>query len=136
MLNIKKTLTKILDALKADYIVEQGTSGIWTYRKWNSGVAECWGAKFITVNSWATWGANPQLNYISCAEENYPTGLFINVYSVQGQLCTDGGDTISSITSRPTSMAVTAPKITGIRPSAGSAPARGWGFWHAIGTWK
>ena len=27
----------------ADYIVEQGTSGIWTYRKWNSGVAECWG---------------------------------------------------------------------------------------------
>lgn len=27
----------------ADYIVEQGTSGIWTYRKWASGVAECWG---------------------------------------------------------------------------------------------
>ena len=26
-----------------DYVVEQGTSGIWTYRKWNSGVAECWG---------------------------------------------------------------------------------------------
>ena len=27
----------------ADYIIEQGTSGIWTYRKWNSGIAECWG---------------------------------------------------------------------------------------------
>lgn len=27
----------------ADYVVEQGTSGIWTYRKWSSGVAECWG---------------------------------------------------------------------------------------------
>jgi hypothetical protein len=26
-----------------DYIVEQGTNGIWTYRKWNSGIAECWG---------------------------------------------------------------------------------------------
>lgn len=26
-----------------DYIVEQGTSGIWTYRKWYSGIAECWG---------------------------------------------------------------------------------------------
>lgn len=25
-----------------DYVVEQGESGIWTYRKWNSGVAECW----------------------------------------------------------------------------------------------
>lgn len=25
-----------------DYIVEQGTSSGWQYRKWNSGVAECW----------------------------------------------------------------------------------------------
>lgn len=27
----------------SDYVVEQGTDGIWTYRKWNSGIAECWG---------------------------------------------------------------------------------------------
>lgn len=27
----------------ADYIVEQGTTDIWTYRKWASGIAECWG---------------------------------------------------------------------------------------------
>jgi hypothetical protein len=26
----------------ADYVVEQGTQGDWTYRKWNSGFAECW----------------------------------------------------------------------------------------------
>ena len=30
-----------------DYVVEQGTKqstgGIWTYRKWDSGIAECWG---------------------------------------------------------------------------------------------
>lgn len=32
----------------ADYVVAQGTSGIWTYRKWNSGVSECWGS--ITIN--------------------------------------------------------------------------------------
>ena len=25
-----------------DYVVEQGTQGEWTYRKWNSGFAECW----------------------------------------------------------------------------------------------
>lgn len=29
----------------SDYIVAQGTSGIWTYRKWASGVAECWGTE-------------------------------------------------------------------------------------------
>lgn len=32
-----------INSTKVDYIVEQGTSGIWTYRKWNSGVAEIWG---------------------------------------------------------------------------------------------
>ena len=30
-----------------DYIVEQGVSGIWTYRKWNSGIVECWGKETI-----------------------------------------------------------------------------------------
>ena len=32
----------------ADYVVEQGSSGIWDYRKWNSGYAECWGNVSIT----------------------------------------------------------------------------------------
>lgn len=40
LLNI---LNAVLPSFTADYIVEQGTSGIWTYRKWNSGIAECWG---------------------------------------------------------------------------------------------
>lgn len=33
MLDVKKLLTKILTAIKVDYIVEESTSGIWTYRK-------------------------------------------------------------------------------------------------------
>lgn len=41
-----------------DFIVEQGTSGIWTYRKWNSGVAECWGTTSeITVTGCESWGS-------------------------------------------------------------------------------
>ena len=32
----------------ADYIVEEGTSGIWTYKKWNSGIVECWGGDTFT----------------------------------------------------------------------------------------
>ena len=38
---------------QVDYIVEQGTSGIWTYRKWNSGIAEAWGyySKSIAAKS-------------------------------------------------------------------------------------
>ena len=38
----------------ADYVVEQGTSGSWTYRKWASGVAECWGQleDVTTTSGW------------------------------------------------------------------------------------
>jgi hypothetical protein len=32
----------------ADYVVENGSTGIWDYRKWNSGYAECWGNLSIT----------------------------------------------------------------------------------------
>lgn len=39
-----------------DYIVEQGTSGIWAYRKWNSGRAECWGRREVDVNVTSSWG--------------------------------------------------------------------------------
>ena len=35
-------------AMIADTIVAQGESGIWTYRKWASGVAECWGSLGMT----------------------------------------------------------------------------------------
>lgn len=39
-----------------DYVVEQGTSGIWTYRKWNSGMAECWATVSATMS---VTGENP-----------------------------------------------------------------------------
>lgn len=38
-----------------DYVVAQGTSGIWSYRKWNSGMAECWG-KYAYKPSWSALG--------------------------------------------------------------------------------
>lgn len=48
----------------ADYIVEQGvvTTGSgnstanWTYRKWNSGIAECWCRKHVSTAVNTTWG--------------------------------------------------------------------------------
>jgi len=132
MLDVKALLAKILDALKTDYIVEEGTSGIWTYRKWNSGIAECWGYKTIstTFASWGSW------YYISVTGENYPTGLFTLVTSVQGQLTVNDADTISSIVRRPNDMKVTAPNITGIRPTSAAGTYTGYGYWHTVGKWK
>ena len=45
------TISEITDAV--DYIVEQGTSGNWTYRKWNSGLIEMMG--YVTVSLGSTW---------------------------------------------------------------------------------
>lgn len=42
----------------ADYIVETGTSGKWTYRKWASGIGECWATLgFTSLNVSNTWGS-------------------------------------------------------------------------------
>lgn len=39
-----------------DFICEQGVSGNWTYRKWNSGLMECWGFIKGTVDVMTQWG--------------------------------------------------------------------------------
>lgn len=68
----------ILEALGIkDYITEQGTSGIWRYRKWASGVAECWGEYTDEdVSITTAWGqiydSTAMYGYY-----NYPSGLFV-----------------------------------------------------------
>lgn len=54
-----------------DHIIEHGTSGIWTYRKYESGVAMCWGrytqelTDGLTVTEGAVYTAvaNPRIDY-------------------------------------------------------------------------
>ena len=40
-----------------DFITEQGTSGNWSYRKWNSGIAECWCEREVIGSFNAQWGS-------------------------------------------------------------------------------
>lgn len=58
-----------------DFVIEQSTDGIWTYRKWNSGIAECWGTKTIeNVQVNQAWGS---LYYMEPSQRSYyPNGLF------------------------------------------------------------
>lgn len=46
--NNNGTDKSIMISTEFDYITTKGTSGIWTYRKWASGIAECW-----TTNEYA-----------------------------------------------------------------------------------
>lgn len=59
---------------QADYIVEQGTSGIWTYRKYNSGLVEAW--------------ARPELPYLNDTNLSIDLTLPTSVSSVISMLAT------------------------------------------------
>lgn len=78
-MSIKTLLTRILNAIKSlqdrDYIIEEGTSGRWTYRKWNSGIAECW--KWVTEDNLAMTTAEGYAYYSPYKTYPYPAGLFI-----------------------------------------------------------
>ncbi len=75
----------------ADYVVAQGTSGIWTYRKWNSGIAECWTTSIL--NTTGTFWANVMGGHGFYVNYNFPSGLFSSepVTSGNGRTGTGGG---------------------------------------------
>ena len=52
-----------------DGIVEKGTSGIWTYVKYQNGTAECWGSKNYSGAVNTAWGA---LYAMTCTPPTYP----------------------------------------------------------------
>lgn len=57
-------------------IQAQGTAGIWTYRTWSDGTAECWGKKDFTVNVTSQWGNMYTSGAISGSNVSFPFGLF------------------------------------------------------------
>ena len=72
-----RTKAELQGDLSADYIVSQGTSGIWTFRKWASGVAECWGGKncgdIAITSAWGALFEGSKMDGIA-----YPSGLFVS----------------------------------------------------------
>lgn len=65
-----------IPATPADYIVETGTDGIWTYEKWNSGKAVAWGKYTISGYSWIAWGSYGYETNNSTLQSP-PSGVFV-----------------------------------------------------------
>lgn len=63
---------------EADFVVEQGNSGIWAYRKWNSGIGEYWGKEqgFTLETGWHRSPASP----FAIVNENYSVATVTNWY--------------------------------------------------------
>ena len=76
--------------LIADYIVEQGTSGIWTYEKWNSGKAVCWGTIRGATGTFTSHGIG--VYYSKAISTSLPNKLFSTVsYAIPTMISGGGG---------------------------------------------
>ena len=119
----------------ADYIVEQGTSGIWTYKKYSSGVIECW-----TTTHWAT----PTLTMSAISSSGtyksntvsmpFPTDLFTDVencFNVRFSFMSSGTYLLSVMNSAPSNSVLPVVIVKG-----GSSTAACSIYAHAVGRWK
>ena len=119
----------------ADYIVEKGTSSGWQYRKWNSGVAECWQdlsvsgkACSMAVGSWyrtapLSVGAYP---FTFTAAPNLQ--MQFETFAGTGGLVWSTGTAGSTPKTRPANIYI-------IR-MASAASITGTVHYYAIGKWK
>lgn len=118
-----------------DYIVDEGVSGIWTWRKWASGLAECWGKKTVSSLNTTAW---VNCYYIIIPHENYPTNLFTEVVSAIGATAS-GNDFVASARTQTVGGAslstTTSPDILCIRPNATNNNTVV-GNWQIKGFWK
>ena len=118
-----------------DMIVEQGTSGIWTYRKYSSGIIECW-----TTTHWGT----PTLTMSAISSSGtyksqtlsmpFPTDLFTDVencFNVRFGFMSSGTYLLSVMNSAPSNSVLPVVIVKG-----GSSTSACSIYAHAVGRWK
>lgn len=115
-----------------DYIVEQGTSGIWYYRKWNSGTAECWGTQTNVSGTFSDWG---NIYSYDIPSVSFPSGLFTALIYESAQARCPEQNAVSSINAHGGSI-TTASQITCIRGTAATGTYTFTAYRYAIGRWK
>lgn len=114
-----------------DYVEEQGTSGIWMYRKWHSGVAECWGtysASIAITSSSASYGGYRSAQITTTA---FPTGTFSAAPTVTATSMSSGGNWVTNVEGST----ATAIKFFLSCGTSSAASTRNIAF-HAMGKWK
>lgn len=123
-----------IGGVELDYIVEQGTKNSWYYRKWNSGIMECWRRIQITTAVTNTWGNMYVSGAISATNLTYPFGfteqpiLNVNLASFgSGGLIMASGSNYGSATTTG---------VFEIARGTSSASAQFLLNYHAIGKYK
>lgn len=98
-------LSELSQRLGVDWIVEQGTSGIWTYEKWNSGKAVCWGIINGATGTFTSHGI--AVYYSKAISTSLPNNLFSTVSYAIPTMISGGGGLLLPRTSAVSVSAVT-----------------------------
>lgn len=117
----------------ADYVIKRGTSGSWTYMKWASGTAMCYGTITGWVSKWAGWGS---LYYGTMQYFNYPSGLFAAepTLTAQAKMGSGASGDLFSVGFSNDGSASRTPTMYPTRPTAGLTgniyyQLQAWGRW-------
>lgn len=117
---------------KPDYIVDQGTSGVWGYRKWESGIAECWFNVTHKIDSFeAAWGVLYE------SDEYFPTYDFpFTIYEVKSEAMCPTANLGVIVASRARSKLKASPPLIFARPQKTTSGATAYVGYYMVGTWK
>lgn len=114
--------------ISVDWIVEEGKSGAWTYRKYNSGIAECWG--YYDEGSIAFSNLWTYAYYSAQITRSFPTNLFVESPVITSSCQSNAGlNYITLITGSSTTLVY---YITSSKAETRTC----WSHFHAIGRWK
>ena len=123
-----------LGGAQLDYIVEQGTKNSWLYRKWNSGIMECWRRVQVTTNVSTAWGSLYSSGAISATNVTYPYAFIETPYLTANLMPFGSGGLLMA----PGSQYGSATQTGAFEITRGSSISNAQFLiaYHAIGKWK
>lgn len=120
-----------------DYVIEEGGNGnpnTWNYRKWQSGLLECWARHYVSSMNISTTSGQLKYGAVSIANPNYPVAFVGNypTLTITGQVSGGNGwvvgnNTDYSLTSMGSVYAYSSASRTGVGVAVDVM---------AIGRWK
>lgn len=110
----------------ADYIVEQGTSDGWTYRKWNSGIAECW------CNISESFAMTNALGSVYYGQKSYSISSL--GFNAIGDIQVTGNCAAYYVTTKVESYSTTSLTLTALSSASRTDTIKH--FIKIVGTWK
>lgn len=128
--DLKNILDKMFPNSQTDYVIAQGVDGIWSYRKWSSGMCELWGKWTETKSNYST--VSPFYGYVS-SNQNLPFTVYSAVASYVVKVGTGFGVPASGMGSIDTEP-LTQIKGYALGTASGSQTTV-WSF-HIKGRWK